>query len=118
MQYKLHVQHNRQGMRLIRKFKRKGDRRQLLSRALGVSTEVLNLLIYWWTGATQEPNWLAVTVHMYRLLQDVTDTKQLHQYVSIKGRKTGFNVRRNVMDVQTGLYLSLTNNISFNGDVG
>jgi len=35
-----------EGMHLIRKFKRKGDRRQWLSRALGVSALVLTLLIY------------------------------------------------------------------------
>jgi len=51
---------------------------------------------------------------MHRLLEEVTDMKQLYQYISIKGRKTGFNVRRDVMDVKTGLYLHpyLTNNIA------
>jgi hypothetical protein len=47
--------------------------------------------------------------------------KQLYQYISNKSRKTGFNVTREVMDVQTGLNLLLqflTNNISDLGDVG
>ena len=46
--------------------------------------------------------------------------KQLYQYISIKGRKTGFNVRRDVMDLKTGLYLHpfLIIKISFYGDAG
>jgi hypothetical protein len=57
---------------------------------------------------------------MHRLLQEATDMKQLYQYISIKGRKTGFNMRRELMDVKTGLYLHpfLTNNTSVCGDVG
>jgi hypothetical protein len=57
---------------------------------------------------------------MHRLLEEVTDMKQLYRYISIKGSKTGFNVRHDVMDVKTGLYLHpyLTNNISVYSDVG
>jgi hypothetical protein len=101
-------------MRLIRKFKRKGERRQWLSWALGVSALVLTLLIYWYSGATHEPNWLAITVYMYRLLHEVTyeTTSPIHQQNRIQC-ETQRDGRKN-WTVLTSVF----NNISVYGDVG